>query len=264
MKTKNFSKLLNSLMIVSVVMMSGCVVDPDEYDDIDHSLSTDFYLNVNTRSQYRLYVDNINGTVKIEGTSDSRLIVRGEKGVKASTRRDAEDYLKDLEIRVDNFQDEVQVQTLPPRSRRADFWVDYRIQVPRSWQVVVDQVNGTVQVFSTDNSVDVLVSNGDIVTSDIYGSVQARTTNGDIETDVRLAPEQTCDLQTTNGRIELRVPRTTSATFWAQVTNGVISLLNLPLQDVTESPRQIQGVLGDGKAAIHLQTTNGSIQAVGY
>ena len=50
----------------------------------------------------------------------------------------------------------------------------------------------------------------------------------------------------------------------SEVSNGVINLLNLPLHDVTESLRQVQGVLGDGRAAIHLQTTNGSIQAVGY
>ncbi len=259
----NIIKIVLLILSAATLFLSGCIVDPEEYDDIDHSASTDFAHHVRTGGQYRLYVNNINGSVEITGGSEEKLIVRGNKGVRASTSEKAERALEELQIRIDRFEDEIKLQTIPPRRYETDFWVDYHIEVPEEWQINVDQVNGIVEIMDIDNSVEVLVSNGNIVTDNIYGSVSARTSNGNIDADVHLTAEQEIDFKTTNGSIALRIPRLTSASFLAQVGNGVIRLFNLQLQDQQQSSHRLQGRLGDGEADIVLSTVNGNVEVIG-
>lgn len=249
--------------------------------DNPHTASEAFSYSVEIGSQTRLEMDAISGSIEIEGMPDlDSVTLRGERIVRSTkSEADAAEYLEKLVVEVADKGSSIMVKTTEPTGSHSgrDFSVEYRVQVPADWHIVVDQINGSVNVSSISQSVSVDVVNGEVAIESssadievdvtngrlrltgIYGNVDAATNNGSIESRVQLPPAGECKLETKNGRIDLAIPESTSAEFRAEVTNGGIDVSGLTIEDQDSSSRRIVGTLGEGDGIIELRTVNGQI-----
>ncbi len=224
-----------------------------------------FSFEVAVEHQSRIRLEAINGNVDIEGRSGARsVIVTGERLVESASLRDAEDHLDEIAVQIRDLGDEVFVRTVQPRnSAGRNYVVHYTITVPKDLEVDVKHFNGNIAVETIENRVSVENANGNVRLGRINGSATVRLINGFIDSDVTMPRDGAITLTTSNGNIDLAIPTSTSATLAASVLNGVIRTSNLTLADRSDSPRSLDGTLGDGEGAIELRTLNGIISVTG-
>ena len=207
-----------------------------------------FSFDVTVAGQTRLRLEAINGTVDIAGsTSANTDSVTGIRRVRSDSAQDAGDQLPNLEVRVTEGVDVILVRTIQPEDDDRDYVVDYVITMPRELAVIVNNVNGGIDVDSINSRVTVGNVNGGIGLSNIVGSTTVGLVNG--QTDARritLPLDGTIDLETVNSAIGLRIPRNTSARLDARVQNGTVSVSNLPLQISVQTRTSVVGTLGSG------------------
>lgn len=251
----------------------------DEVDNTNYAASEDFSYGFEAAARTQFRLEGINGPVEITGIAGFDSVkVWGERRVESESVADAEEHLAELEVIVSAGSGEISARTeQPDESHGRNYIVEYYVELPDNWQVVVSNINGNIAIDSVngaidldlingnasiedgDGDLDLLVINGNIVLTDINASVDGTLVNGNIEADVTIPPAGWCTLDLTNGRIDLVIPQSTSATFSASVTNGSISVTNLDLQGQIVTPTSVTGTLGGGDGTIDLDVVNGQI-----
>jgi DUF4097 and DUF4098 domain-containing protein YvlB len=247
-------------LAVGLLILGGC--DDQITEPNFETASEPFSLGVALSTQTRLRVEAINGTVVVNGGSQSdSLSVVGVRQVGSRTSlEDAEMRLAGLQVDLQVQGDDVVVATLQPADTEGrNYIVDYEVTLPRSFQVVITSANGTIRVASIQSTVTVAHANGQIDLADIVGSVDAGLANGEIVAGVTLPLDGTINLQIANGDIELSIPTTTSAQFSASVGNGDIVVSGVELRDPVRTSSSLTGTLGSGRGVITLGAGNGTI-----
>jgi len=259
----------------------ACDDDGDWVGDSKHRASEKFEYSIMTGNQEGLQLNAINGSIQLEGASNTASVeVTGERIVKSdASQSEAEAHLEELSINIEEGEKELLVQTIQPEQpdEGIEYEVHYRIRLPETWWVEIEQVNGAIQVKSIRNdarlrtingevsvdtcfgNLEATVSTGAIRFRDIARNVDARVSNGGIDGRLAEATVGTCRLQTINGGIALSIPRTVSAMFSAQVSNGDIDVSDVPIVSEEVTPRRVSGKIGEGKGVIDLSTANGGI-----
>ena len=227
--------------------------------------SAPFSFDVTVAGQTRLRLEAINGTVDIAGsTSANTVSVTGERRVRSDSARDAADQLPNLEVSVTEGVDVILVRTIQPENDDHEYVVDYVITMPRELAVIVNNVNGDIDVDSINSRVTVGNVNGGIDLTNIVGSTTVGLVNGQIDARITLPLDGTIDLETVNGEIGLRIPGNTSARVDARVQNGTVTVSNLSLQISEQTPTSVMGTLGSGRGTISLGAVNGAIELSGF
>jgi hypothetical protein len=216
----------------------------------------------------RVNVEAINGEVVVTGQSDAKnVMITAYLYVSSDSQEDAELHLDDLDILVTDGTNEILIQTVQPEENfnGRQYLVEYDIIVPKSFEVVTSQTNGTIAIFDIQNSVEVSNKNGDVLLSGIVGGVTADVENGGIEGTVVLPLNETIDLSVNNGGLELSIPTSTSAEFSATVDGiGEIIVSDLDITDSLSTSKSLTGTLGNGEGSIALSTVNGNIEVIGF
>ena len=263
-------RLLWCLALVLTFSLLSCDDDsspsgPDVVNT-DFSASEDFFLRIGIADQSRLRLEAISGSVEITGASGvDSVTIWGERRVESESVADAEEHLQQLSVEMSESGGQIAVWTeQPEQSHGRNYIVEYHAEVPTTWQLAVEQVNGNIAISTTENSVEANLVNGTMRLWDISGSVDGEGINGTIDGKIFLPPSETCTLRITNGTIGLLIPQSTSATFAAQVSVGTIALHNLSLQNQNVTPTSLTGTLGAGEGEIELLTVNGNISVTGF
>lgn len=240
MKTTTNTFVLALVALFVMLVNFGCadisvnptadVKGPSVNIDYKYKARESFAHIVSVSSQITLKVKGINGSVDVQSVSGTDQVkVSGEKVVSANTYSDAQAHLKDINIEIDEFTNELLVRTSQPQySNGRSYDVNYTISVPAHLNVVVENVNGSID-------------------GKLY-----------------VPQNGTVDLSLQNGNIRLEVPQITSADFSASLTNGSIAVQNLTLYNRVETSRMLHGTLGNGDGTISLNTTNGNIDVSGF
>ena len=286
----NKKTLLSLILLISFCLpftYGGCSGGGGSGNNDQVFINEPFFSEVSVQDHDLLRIEAINGSIEINGNpAANSVIIEGEKRVGADSLADAVEHLAELEVRVTDLGTEVLVETIQPRlSGGRNYEVDYRITVPENFEVLANQVNGSVFVDTLDSPVFVNNVNGDVdlveilgstrvnvvngriiseVTLPLNGSIGLKTVNGSINSEVRLLSDGTVDITVLQGSVNLDIPQDTSATFAAGVTNGNINLSKLVLQDEVRTSRTLTGTLGDGKGDIQVETENGNITVTGF
>jgi len=207
----------------------------------------------------------INGEVVVTGHRNIDVVmVTAHLIVVSDSQADADRHIDDLEIQVTDSSEEILIQTVQPQNtdgRKYD--VKYDIIIPSGLEVMLTQVNGTIEIIDIENSVDVSNTNGDVLLSNILGGVISDVVNGSIAASVTLPVHEAIDLIIDNGSIELHIPRLTSAVFGASVGIGAIHTSNLAFDDLVQTNQSLTGTLDNGEGVIELRAGNGNISVFG-
>jgi len=204
-------------------------------------------------------LNNVNGTVRIEGWDKDEVEVRAVK-----TTPDSEALLDLVAIDIESKPNALSVSTRYPQEEGVEVAVDYVIHVPRHAQLSrINNINGTLRVVSSESIGDLHTVNGNIEVYEGSGNVRAHTTNGNVYLELkRQGDSRGASAETTNGSVLLAVPADLPADLEARCMNGNFSS-ELPLEmRGADRPRIVHGRLGHGGAPIHLSTVNGGIRVV--
>jgi len=216
------------------------------------------------RADGSLEVNNVNGTVRIEGWDREEVEVRAVKSTP-----EKESALDQVAIEIESRPDSVSISTHYPQDEGVEVAVDYIIHVPRHAQLNrVNTVNGGVRVVSSDGIGDLHTVNGNIEVYEGAGNVHAQTTNGNVYLELKHpADSRGVSANTTNGSVLLAVPAGLPADLEARCMNGNFSSeLPLVIRGASQ-PRVIHGRLGPAGSSteaslIHLGTVNGTIRII--
>jgi hypothetical protein len=204
-------------------------------------------------------LNNVNGTVRIEGWDRDEVEVRAVK-----TTPDNQSLLNLVAIDIEANTDGVSVSTRYPQQEGVEVAVDYVVHVPRHVQLNhVNNINGTVRIFRSEALGELHTVNGNIEVYESSGNVHAHTTNGNVYVELKHpGDDRGAFVETTNGSVLLALPVDLPAELEARCMNGSFSS-ELPLiMRGSAQPRTVHGQLGNGGAPIHLGTVNGTIRVV--
>ncbi|HUL35892.1 MAG TPA: DUF4097 family beta strand repeat-containing protein [Candidatus Eisenbacteria bacterium] len=206
-----------------------------------------------------LELNNINGTVRIEGWDKDEVEVHAVK-----TTPDKESKLDLVSIDVDSTPDNLSISTRYPQAEGVEVAVEYTVHVPRRTLLKhINTVNGTLRVKDLDSVGDLHTVNGNIEVYESSGNLHARTTNGNVYVElVHPSSARNAQAETTNGSVLLAIPPDSQADLEARCMNGSFST-ELPfVMEGANQPRVLHGRLGKGGSSIRLGTVNGAIRVI--
>ncbi|NUO81244.1 DUF4097 family beta strand repeat protein [candidate division KSB1 bacterium] len=258
------------------------ITDPDAGGNFSATESFSFEVQAAGNQHFRL--EGINGALDVVGVPGAQTVrIWGERTVRSHSTSDARSYLREVEVRVSDSNDELLVQTLQPEDTHGrEVEVNYHIRVPADWNVELHNANGLAWVDSLQANVylqitngqvqghvitgafEVELTNGNVLLKSMLGSAHVTVVNGNVDAEMILAATGKCEMSTVNGNINLALPKNTSAQFTANVTNGSIAVVELPLQNAVTSSNSVRGQLGKGEGKVALATINGTIRAAGF
>ncbi len=205
-------------------------------------------------------LDNVNGSVQVEGWDRDEVEVRAVK----TARADAGD-LDSVQIEVENDASDVAVHTRYPVGEGGEVAVEYRIHVPyRALLGAVGTVNGSVCVHGVQGGGELRSVNGNVEVTDSSGRFSAKTTNGDLRLELRhLQDGQPMSLETVNGSVVLGLPSNARANLEVQNMNGdFYSEVPVTSTHMLPGSHGFRGKLGQGGGAISVRTVNGGIRVL--
>ncbi len=222
-----------------------------------HAISKDFKQSYPLAPGGTFELQNVNGTVEVEGWDRDTVEVRAVK-----TAKHRESDLERVSIEVDAKPNAISVATHYPQDEGVEVSVEYTIHVPRGAHLEhLGTVNGSLRVASVDNVEELHAVNGNIEVFEAGGALRAHTTNGNVHMEVvHVREKEGLTAETTNGSVILAVPLETHADLETRCMNGSFSS-ELPVRmESTMRPREMRGKIGQGGAPIHLRTVNGGIR----
>jgi hypothetical protein len=228
-----------------------------------------------------VYIRNLNGAVRVEGTNGNTVeVVAYKKSYRRARPSDVRITVEqrsrtgDVVICAIWYErtqcDEDGYRTNSSRDREWFGWgrdddrgnvnVEFVVRLPRGVKITASSVNGGIEIDGAESEVVAHTTNGGITARSNGGPVSARTTNGSLNIRTGNLGNGTLDYSTTNGGITLEVPDGTSADVEMRTVNGGISS-DFPLTiEGRFNTRSVEGRIGRGGQLIRLRTTNGGIQ----
>ncbi|HYI08584.1 MAG TPA: DUF4097 family beta strand repeat-containing protein [Thermoanaerobaculia bacterium] len=217
-------------------------------------------------------LDNVNGGVTIGSWDQPRVRIVAQKKVKAS-KGEVQEAMRALKVEMAQSNGGLTVNTRYPREGdgigslfdwltgdHVQASVRYEVTVPRSMNLDISTVNGSINLTQVNGKHELETTNGKIDVSRCSGSLEASTTNGGIDAElVQVTKGQPMRLSTTNGRIEVAVPAGLAVDVDASTTNGSIQS-DLPVSTTKISRNSLRGSINGGGTPLKLRTTNGGIE----
>lgn len=216
-------------------------------------------------------LQNINGSVWVEGWDQNAVMIEATKKVRAGSRKKADDLLEKVRIEISRSDDEIIIETHLPNFHNSIWdWifgdagsasVRYKLYVPRQSRLEISTTNGSIHASDINGQLRLRSTNGKIEARDVAGQVEARTTNGSILAELtRVDDSGDMGFTTTNGSIKVYLPPDVHCYIRAKTTNGSISS-DFPLEVQGRfNSRKLKGSINGGGPLVELRTTNGSIK----
>ncbi|QNF32890.1 hypothetical protein HUW51_09145 [Adhaeribacter swui] len=279
-------KMLLSLAVLTYSGLTGNAFAQKLTENISRSVS----FNTPTGTHV-LYVQNIQGDVRVEGSTGDKVELTAEKTITAKTQADAEKGMREVQLKTEASGDTVYVYLEAPfiyrrkgrmRSMNVDKEEDYDfafniiVKVPRQTNLEVSTINdGEVTVANTQGTVKANNVNGPIKISNIEGTTRANTVNGNVDVTYTKNPTGDSDFRTINGKLNVVFKPNLSADFTFKTMHGEFysdfdGLKTLPAQTVQNTKNKGTGTvykvdsrqamrLGKGGPTFSFETLNGNV-----
>lgn len=254
---------MRKVLVILALMVSTAVFAGERLEE-----TVDQTFNVRPGSEFAL--DNVNGRVVINGWDQPRVRIQAVKKVESRDSDAAREAMRRLKVEIKQTGRRLEVETIYPKREELGIFdfllganinasVQYDVSVPRSMNVAVDNVNGSITLTEVAGELELDTTNGKISVVRCSGSVDASTTNGAIHAELTsVTAGRSMRFDTTNGSITLTVPPALAADINAATTNGSVKS-DLPLTTTKFSRTSLRGTLNGGGPEIRLRTTNGGI-----
>ena len=245
-----------------------------------------------------LTVNNINGSITVEGYSGNTILLEVEKTLTASNERKLEQGKTEIELGIHEAENDIIIYLKTPcsnvqskKSRNGkmnwqtwknncnwqsdvDFNLEIKIKVPYATNLAVSTVNdGDIAVEKMAGEVDANNVNGSISLQEISGKTHAHTINGEVDITYTKNPSEDSRYYSLNGDVNVFYKKGLSAQLAFESYNGDF-FTNLDdvemLPTVLEKKKIGKGVkykvggkskmqVGNGKVLLDFETFNGNV-----
>ena len=237
----------------------------------------------------RLVVDNLWGSIVVEGYGGDTVEMQAVETVRAHTTERIELARSEVELQILRQGGEIELYVdgpfrCHPRQEEGDCWsrwhdkyeviYDFHIRVPRAADLEVRTVNhGDIEISGVEGDFLVRNVNGSIELSGLAGSGEATTVNGPVVASFVSNPTEDSHFETINGKIDVSFQPDLSADLEMQATWGelwsdyrVEALPSLPPVERTKGSRTIIELQGGSRVRVDrggpthsFETLNGNI-----
>lgn len=251
---------MKSIIVAGMLCISGSAWCQSQTEKI----SKEFSFEVKSASN-ALLVENINGSITVEGYNGSTIQVEVEKKISGKTAVRLDQGMKDIQLGVIDRADTIVLyvkgvcmnfgRLKGDRSRDGSPWgyewnnceddeqeydyiLNFKIRLPSSTHIRVSTINeGKVSVAGVTGKVSAYNINGDITLADISQATRANTINGDLDVEYAANPASDCKFYTLNGDINAYVKKGLSSNVSFKSFNGDF-YTNLP--ELMELPTEVE------------------------
>ena len=233
-----------------------------------------FHWSGDVQNAHWVYVRNLNGAVRVQAGSGSKVEVSARK----QWRRGNPEDVKISVTQVGSNKGDLWVCAIyrsPDscdedgyHSHRDGWWngnnndtsVEFTITLPAGVKVDASSVNGEVEVDGVAAEVIANTVNGGVIARSAGGPVRAKTVNGQVTVRSGVVDGNNLDYSTVNGSITIELPAATNASLDMRTPNGSVSSDFPVTVEGTFSAHRMHGTIGKGGPTIKLSTVNGSIR----
>ena len=240
---------------------------------LGHKIEEKFEKEVEFVESGLISLSNTNGAVYVDSWAKPVVKVVAIKSVRGGSHNEAEEFMKEVKINIEEFSNEIRISAEYPRQDSfSGFWslltgsgkpsvtISYELTVPENSELDIRTTNGAIEIRNISDNISARTTNGSVKLENVSGNIQAKSTNGAVKASLQtFQTNGEIEMHTTNGRIELELPETVSSELSARTTNGKISTDFPVTVQGGLSSRKIEGTIGAGDGKIDLRTTNGSI-----
>ena len=184
-----------------------------------------------------LWIDNISGSVKVEGYNGSAVVIEAIKQVKSSTQEELENSWQRLQLKFEQYNDTIAAYPTgicdcncdSHHHRRNwnncnfddDFSIDFIIKVPVRINLLLSTVNnGNITVNNSSGGLKIRNVNGGITLDHISGAADVNTINGDVTITYSKNPVANSKYYTLNGKLTVYYKPDLSAEMSFKSFNG--------------------------------------------
>ncbi len=268
--------------LLAMWVLSGCIVVTGWGFGPKHWIEATEEIVLPAASVDELSAKTRNGSIKIQGVSDSNeeIVVKVKIKAGGSSAEDAQDCLDAIHIETRREDGVQKVSWIYTREKR-NSWsaaVSFDVSLPGNTAVTSRTHNGAVVVSRVHGSVEATTHNGKMTLDKLSGSVRGETHNGAIVVDVasddvhllthnggikaRIENYTTVSgsIETHNGGVQVSFAGNPSTQVRCKTHNGGISHQDLGFTSFESTKRSLTGKLGSGRGRLKLETHNGSIR----
>ncbi|GAB3262281.1 hypothetical protein GCM10027347_27840 [Larkinella harenae] len=278
-----------SLLLAGLVLF--CASASAQTQEFKNHISKEFTLSKDAGST-TLAIYNVNGFIKVEGYSGSKVVVEVDRTLSAKTPELLEQGKREFLLQFDQDADSIIAYIAQPfdsrpnrnnwkdgtNHRRIDYQydLDFTIKVPYAMNLHVSTINGgDVTVKDVIGSLVAHNINGKITLTNIKGATNARTINGNVEANYLSVPPDASNYYTLNGDIKISYPASLSAdlsfkTFQGDFYTDFPNAELMPAQVTKTQEKKGDGTvyklnknsairIGKGGQKLHFETFNGSV-----
>lgn len=262
---------MRSLIVAATLLATTLIARPTHAQEKEDN---SFKWSGDIQSGHRLYARNLNGSIKVEAGSGSKLDITARK----HWRRGNPDDVKIVVTQVGANKGDVVVCALWKGQSSCDedgyhgrkdndngWWgdkndvsVEIIVKVPAGVNIEATSVNGSVDVDGATAEVIAKSVNGG-VSAYSTGPVKASSVNGGVRARTGAITQRT-EFSSVNGSITLEIPSDSNLDLEMKTVNGSLDS-DFPLQVQGRiNPKSIRASIGKGGATLKLSTVNGSIR----
>ena len=222
-----------------------------------------------------------NGHIIIEGSAAESCAVKATIAGRSREAEDAQRLAEETEVQLVSSGDKLTVKIDKPKLKgNESIVVDLDVSLPEQADLDVKTYNGEIIITNISGSIEGVTHNGNVKVTKVSGEIDMETYNGaftceeisgNLELDTHNgrvlaryaegAPA-VCEVKLVsyNGDVDLQAPKNFSATVTVKTYNGTIRT-DLPLTVTGDfGKRSLSGTIGEGEGNLHLETHNGSIK----
>ena len=237
------------LFLLVTVLIAGC----DE-DDENTNESTNWFtasktdtMVISTGGFSGFGISVLNGNIRTVNAANDSITIKLKKICESEDSLDAEAHVDRIEFRVSHSNDQVNYYMSTPEGDPRRYKANLLISVPVKIALALRSSNGNIDI------------------EDHQANLKGVVTNGNVEADLTLLPNDvTIDLSATNGNVLLDTPSIISAAFDAVSVNGSVTVAGFSaINYEMNEEKHKKGTIGGGEAEIILQATNGNVRFQG-
>lgn len=188
---------------------------------------------IESPKEMTIIIDNINGDVEVEASTDNRLYLTLEIQISGHTDTLVEQARRELKLGEFLTDDSLMFYTKAPFIKKCKWGYDmrnqpkyafkyqYKLRVPKQVTLEAKTVNkGDVIVKNIDGPVKACNVNGAVEVKNARIIRQASTVNGDVTINFLESPKEAIDFHTVNGDFHFKLPEDFSAQVYFDSMNG--------------------------------------------
>ncbi len=267
-------KTICLLLLAGLVFLPAAAEEYEEYkvqktEDIQKTLAF-----AGPSGTGEILVDNIFGSITVEGYGGSDVKLTIHKTIKARSQEILEQAQREVTLDVGTEGRTIDMYVNGPfRDRDEDGWNDWRnpgyqvhydfdIKVPRRTDLSLKTVTeGDIVVTGIEGDFDVRNVNGKVTITEIAGSGQAHTVNGAVKVVFTRNPNENCSFKTVNGDLDVYFIDDLSADFQLKTFHGDMlsdfPVKYMPLKASPQGERKGGKYVYKGNRFVGVQTGNG-------